>query len=81
MMMNKIDRLVLNSIKDYNEKHGYMPSYRELGQMTGLSSSSSIYGHMMRLYMLGEIETDLNTDSTRVFSSRGYRLRRKNGKV
>jgi len=75
--MKTTDR-VLEAIEDYISVHGYAPSYREIGEMVGLSSSASVATHMMKLLDRGDIETDLELDG---LSPRAYRLRRDDERV
>lgn len=42
----------------YIEKHGYAPTIREIGDMVGLSSTSSVHNHLIRMIAIGELETD-----------------------
>jgi repressor LexA len=51
-------RQVLQFIKDEIRKKGYPPSVREIGEAIGLSSSSTVHGHMARLEKLGYIRRD-----------------------
>lgn len=65
--MTERDKQTLEVIEQYHKRHGYMPSYREIGDMLGLSSKQSIYTRVHRLYILGLIETDLEFVSPRAF--------------
>lgn len=66
------DKEIIAVIKEYHLKHGYMPSFREIGKAVGLTSTSTVKAHMDRLRDLGEIETDLDISP---IPSRGFRLR------
>ncbi len=67
---------VLNAIKYYFDEHAYVPSIREIGDLTGLRSTSSVHVHMDKLFRLGVIETDLEHDETATNGSpRAYRLK------
>jgi len=46
---------VLNSIIEFKSNHGYSPTVRELCEMTGLKSTSSIASHMRTLKENGYI--------------------------
>lgn len=46
---------VLQAIQTYIEKHNYPPTIREIGEMVGLSSPSTIHGHLERLKKKGII--------------------------
>ncbi|MFO7173823.1 MAG: transcriptional repressor LexA [Bacillota bacterium] len=51
-------RQVLQFIKDEIRKRGYPPSVREIGEAIGLSSSSTVHGHLARLEEKGYIRRD-----------------------
>ncbi len=51
-------RQVLQFIKDEIRAKGYPPSVREIGEAIGLSSSSTVHGHMARLEEKGFIRRD-----------------------
>lgn len=51
-------RQVLQFIKDEIRSKGYPPSVREIGEAIGLSSSSTVHGHMARLEEKGFIRRD-----------------------
>ena len=70
--INKTDRAILKVIEQYHKAHGYMPSYREICELSGISSSSSVQGHMTKLFAFGYLETDLEEDKRS--SSRAFRL-------
>lgn len=49
---------ILNFIKKELQKRGYPPSVREIGQAVGLSSSSTVHGHLAQLEEKGYIRRD-----------------------
>lgn len=51
-------RQVLQFIKQEIREKGYPPSVREIGEAIGLSSSSTVHGHMARLEEKGFIRRD-----------------------
>lgn len=51
-------RQVLQFIKDEIRAKGYPPSVREIGEAIGLSSSSTVHGHLARLEEKGFIKRD-----------------------
>jgi repressor LexA len=51
-------RQVLQFIKDEIRTKGYPPSVREIGEAIGLSSSSTVHGHLARLEEKGYIKRD-----------------------
>jgi SOS-response transcriptional repressor LexA len=46
---------IVTSIKEYSEKHGFSPTVRELGDMVGLKSSSTVHRHLLSLKEEGKI--------------------------
>ena len=46
---------VYQGILDYQELHGYAPSIRELCNICGLASTSSVYNHLKSLEKMGYI--------------------------
>jgi len=51
-------RKVLECIKETVRVRGYPPSVREIGETVGLSSSSTVHGHLQRLEEKGFIRRD-----------------------
>ncbi len=51
-------RQILQFIKEEIRAKGYPPSVREIGEAIGLSSSSTVHGHMSRLEEKGYIRRD-----------------------
>lgn len=51
-------RQILEFIKSEVQQKGYPPSVREIGQAVGLSSSSTVHGHLGRLENKGYIRRD-----------------------
>ena len=62
---------MIDYIKGYHKRHGYMPSYKEISEGAGIQSLSSVNHHMMRLFEDGILETDME-----FLAPRGYRLGR-----
>lgn len=58
-------------IKNLEEK-GYAPSIRELGEMVGLKSPSSVHKHLLKLHDEGLIVYE--TDKQRAISVPGYKF-------
>lgn len=58
-------------IKNLEEK-GYAPSIRELGEMVGLKSPSSVHTHLLRMHDEGLIVYE--TDKQRAISVPGYKF-------
>lgn len=57
-------------IIEYMEEHQYSPSVRELCEMTGLSSTSTIHQHLHSLSKEGRIKFE----GKRCISVRGYKF-------
>lgn len=49
-------KLILQRLQDYTAEHGYQPSNRELAELIGLNSVSTLHGHLRRLEEKGYIE-------------------------
>ena len=47
---------ILYAIQQYIDEHNYPPSVREIGEMVGLASPSTVHGHLFRLQRKGLIE-------------------------
>lgn len=54
-MLSRRQQEVLTKIIRYRERHGFPPTVRELCELTGLKSTSSVAGHLNRLKELGYI--------------------------
>lgn len=52
------DYAILRFIREYSEKHGYAPTYDEIGEEVKLYSKSSVRNHIQKLLKFGKIETD-----------------------
>ena len=53
--LTEMQQLVFESILKYKSQYGYAPSIREICQMVGLASTSSVYGHLRMLEEKGYI--------------------------
>jgi repressor LexA len=51
---------ILEFVKKYMREKGYPPSVREIGENVGLSSSSTVHGHLSRLEEKGYLRRDLS---------------------
>ena len=56
--MNKREE-ILQAIINFIQEHGYSPTVREIGEMVGLKSTSSVHAHLQRMFIEGVIETDV----------------------
>lgn len=57
-----VDRgtIIVEFISEFAAAHGYSPSIREIGQAVGLSSSSSVHHHLLKLEKGGRIARTQN---------------------
>lgn len=56
LMLNSKESQILDIIEDYINANGFSPSIREIGEIIGLSSSSSVHAYMKKLEEKGFIE-------------------------
>ena len=68
MELNGKQREILEFMVKYQEEKGYPPAVREIGAAVGLSSTSTVHGHLSRLEAKGYIQTESDRDRQ---SSRG----------
>lgn len=57
-LLNNRQKQILAYIKETLRIKGYPPSVREIGEAVGLSSSSTVHGHLAKLETLGFIRRD-----------------------
>lgn len=57
-LLNHRQKQILAYIRDTLRIKGYPPSVREIGEAVGLSSSSTVHGHLAKLETLGFIRRD-----------------------
>ena len=69
---DKVRQNILNCIISHIEEKGYAPTVRELCEMTGLKSTSSIHAHLTRMNDLGMIEVEM--DKPRAIRVPGYKF-------
>jgi len=60
MALTKRQREVLDFISKFVEKHGYSPSFEEIGKGMGLSSLATIHKHLTNLEKKGMLKRDYN---------------------
>lgn len=63
---------VYNFIVEFIKENGYSPSVNEIGIGTNLSSTSSVYYHLLKLKMMGKI--DMKENAPRTISVKGYKF-------
>jgi len=59
-MLTERESQVLNIIVEYIKENGYGPSVREIGNIIGLKSTSSVHAHLKNLQEKGYIERKEN---------------------
>lgn len=64
---------ILTSIIEYIKQYGYPPSVREIGDLAGLKSPSSVKNHLDRMIRAGILETS-HESSPRAIRIPGYRF-------
>lgn len=64
-MQSSTKEKVLKAIEDFIYIKGYSPSYRELGKICGLKSTSSVYAHVQNLIKEGRIKAGTVKGQTR----------------
>ena len=65
---------MMKAIISYIEMHQYAPSFREIAEMVGLSSTSTVHSHIRRLISEGRLETDADTLYPRALRVPGYKF-------
>ena len=71
---DKIRDDIEKAIVSYIEEHQYPPTVREIGEMVGLKSTSSVFTHLTKLMEEGRVETDGNIGSPRALRIPGYKF-------
>ena len=69
----EIRNRIMDAIVLYIDKHQYAPTVREIGDMVGLKSTSSVHSHLTRLVQEGRIETDTEYIKPRAIRIPGYK--------
>jgi repressor LexA len=72
---------ILEAIISYIQEHGYAPTVREIGEMVGLKSASSVQSHLDRMLADGMIETDTWVGSPRAIRVPGYEFRKRTQEI
>lgn len=70
---------ILDAIIGYVKEHGYSPSVREIGEMVGLKSTSSVQTHLKKMMDSGMLETDAEFSTPRAIRIPGYEFVKKGG--
>lgn len=66
--------VILKIIIQYVNGHGYPPTVREICQLSGLRSTSSVQSHLQKMLKQGMIETDAGIGSSRAIRIPGYKF-------
>lgn len=64
---------IRKSIIEYIEKYGYPPTVRDIGEMTGIKSTSNVKHHLDQMIADGILETS-HESSPRAIRVPGYRF-------
>ena len=65
---------IKEKIIEYICEHGYSPSVRDICEMVGLSSTSTVYSHLIIMLKKGMIETDGEVGQPRAIRVPGYKF-------
>lgn len=74
-----MEEKVFNAIVAYIKEHKYPPSVRELCDLTGLKSTSSVHRHIHKLIKKGKIESDHGISTPRALRVVGYNFVKEKG--
>lgn len=58
--MTKRQKEILDFIQDFFKKYGYSPTFREIGDSLGISSSATVHAHIENLRNKGYLKSDHN---------------------
>jgi repressor LexA len=56
--LTRRQREILETIENHMREHGYPPSVREIGEVVGLTSPSTVHTHLLTLQRLGFLRRD-----------------------
>ena len=71
---DKTRKNILQCIISYIEEHGYSPSFRELCEITGINSTSSMKYQIDKMLENGMLETDCGIGMSRALRVPGYKF-------
>lgn len=75
MDLNEKEKMVYEAIVDYMTYYGFCPSVRDICDMTGMKSTSSVFNYLVALNRKGKIKT---YGSPRAIKLIGYKLIKEN---
>lgn len=67
---------IMTAIISYIKEHQYAPTVREIGDMVGLKSTSSVHAHLGRLIQEKRLETDSDILLPRAIRVPGYQYQK-----
>ena len=70
----KVREEIRQAVITYIQLHGYSPSVREIGEMVGIKSTSTVHSHLNRMFAEGVLETDAKIGTPRAIRVPGYRF-------
>lgn len=73
----RVREIMLYGITRYIQEHGYSPTVREIGDMAGVKSTSSVHAHLKKMFEDGTLETDCEIGTPRAIRVPGYRFVKK----
>ena len=68
-------------IIEYICEHGYAPTVREICEMVGLKSTSSVHAHLLRMFETGMLETDDKFGTPRAIRIPEYKFVKVEGEI
>lgn len=64
---------IMDAVLEFIAVHQYFPCYREISEMTGIKSVSTVHSQIVKLIQEGRLETDTNPIQPRAIRVPGYR--------
>ena len=65
--LTKKEYEILTYITNYHNKHGYMPSIREICDGVNVKSTSTVHYHLTEMFIKGVLETEAPLGAPRAF--------------
>lgn len=72
--VEEIRAAILDFVKAYFQKHGYAPSFREIGEGVGLRSAATVHWYVNHMLAEGILETDAPEGTPRAIRVPGCRI-------
>lgn len=72
----KMMDVILHVIVNYIAEHGYPPTIREIGKLSQIKSTSSVYNYLQQMFLCGMIESDapIGSGSSRAIRVPNYKF-------